>query len=1016
MFGHLQVYSAYSFQESTMLVKDIVQKAKQLGQTCVALTDQNTMYGTIEFYECCKKEKIKPIIGMETTVMIKQETYPFLLLAKDMQGYYDLCKISSLIQIDKKVDIEQIATYAKHLYLLTPGQSGWIERLMVKELYNEVIEAMRYLKGLFQDHFYIALQDHGFNMTRQRNEQLMSLAKGQMIPIVCTNQVCYLEKKDAYALDLLQASKNSETFDRTHQVATNEKYFKSTQEMELLFPLEVIQATKQLILNLNVEIPMGELHLPKYPVPHQGSSEAYLQQLCLLGLKKRFQGKKVPSNYLERLKKELKVIIQMHYCDYFLIVWDYVKYAKTHGILVGPGRGSAAGSLVAYVLGITNCDPIAYDLLFERFLNEERISMPDIDIDFQDDRREEVVRYVIDKYGQDHVAGIVTFNTYGPRVAIKDLGKVLKIPLARLERFASLVPTNPKMKKSALQMYQESASFQLEVDKDENYRYLMPAVFLAERLPKNISQHAAGVVLSSKKLEEFVPLALGPSGFVVTQYSKDYIEKIGLLKMDFLGLKNLTTIAHILQLIEKDTGQKLQINTIDLKDRAVYEMIASGDTFGVFQLESEGMKQLLRKMKVSCFEDIVAANALFRPGPMQNIPLYLARKQGKEAIESLHPDLDPILKPTYGIMIYQEQIMQVAQVLAGFTLAKADILRKAISKKEVAVMNNLKDEFIEGAMQKGYNKELALKVYDLIEKFANYGFNKSHSVAYAYIAYQMAYLKYHYPLEFFASLISSESGSTSSKLSLIQEGKKYGLELLPPSINHSTNLFEVEQGNIRYALTAIKNVGEAAYKEIATIRKEGEFKDIYDFFVRIYGHKINTKTIESLIDAGALDEFNLERKTMKVNIPALLEYSEVSCTLGIHDQPILKIEKEDYLEKLENEKEVLGIYLSKHPLAYYKEKIGLNTVPIFEYPNRIGQNVISVLAIQRIKVIVDKRGQTMCFVKFYDENGAIDGTVFSSTYEAYQKEIDKGHICLVEGKIENKTGLSFIVKKIKRIK
>lgn len=1016
MFGHLQVYSGYSFQESTMTIQDIVNKAKQLGQNAIALTDKNNLFGIVEFYTLCLKEKIKPIIGMEATIMIENEEYPFVLLAKDTQGYFHLCKISSKIQLEETITIEEVALYYEHLYLLTPGEEGLIERLLTKELYNEALRFLGKLKELFKDHFYINLHRHHLAMQDQINDRLISMAKMNYIKIVCSNEVCYLNKEDAVALDLVKASKNGEHFDCHHQPITNEKYFKSTKEMETLFSKEIINETISLILSIDVKIPMNILHMPRYPVPKNGSSEEYLKQLCIHGLKKRFNGKKVPRNYIDRLQNELRVISKMNYCDYFLIVWDYVKYAKSQGILVGPGRGSAAGSLVSYVLGITNCDPIQYDLLFERFLNEERVSMPDIDIDFQDDRREEVVNYVVEKYGHQHVAGVVTFNTYGPRVAIKDLGKVLGVPLPRLERLSSQVPTAYKTKKSALQMYQENISFQIEVDNDENFRYMMPSVFLIERLPRNISQHAAGIILSSEPLDELVPLVYGPSGFLMSQYSKDYIEKVGLLKMDFLGLKNLTVIDYILKAIEKDTGHKLNINTIDLNDKKVYEMIAAGDTFGVFQLESDGMKALLRKMKVNCFEDIVAANALFRPGPMENIPHYLARKQGKEKIESLHPDLDAILKSTYGIMIYQEQIMQVAQQLAGFSLAKADILRKAISKKELKVMNEMKVEFIQGALKRGYKEELALKVYDLIEKFANYGFNKSHSVAYAYVAYQMAYLKVHYPLEFFAALISNESGSSSSKLSLIQEGKKYGVTLLPPSINQSTNRFEVEKGNIRYALTAVKNVGEAVYREINSIRQDGPFKDIFDFFIRIYNHRISSKSIESLIDAGAFDEFQFDRKMMKENISILIEYGEVYQKMGLTDRPILKEAKDDYLERLENEKEVLGIYLSKHPLTMYREKLNLNSVQIFEYSKYIGKIVISVLAIQRVKVIHDKRGQQMCFVTFYDEHDQVDGVVFSQNYERYANILKRGNVCLVEAKVDYKTNISLVIQQIKRLK
>ena len=1015
MFGHLQVYSGYSFQESTMLTKDIVLKAQALNQKAIALTDQNNLFGMVEFYKLCQQANIKPIIGMEASIEVDQEIYPFVLLAKDTQGYFNICQISTKIQVEGYYSIEKLAEFKEHLVILTPGQNGLIERLLTKELYNEALRYLEKFRQLFGQSFYINLHNHQIALQEKVNQQLKSLAQILNIKIVVSNQVSYLEKKDALALDLVNASKKSMTFNQKHELLTNQKYLKSTQEMEALFDHELIDETINLIDELNATIPLKIMYLPAYPVPKNGNSHEYLTQLCILGLKKRFSQKKIPKVYIERLKHELDIILKMKYSDYFLIVWDYVKYAKTHKILVGPGRGSAAGSLVSYVLGITNCDPIEYDLLFERFLNEERVSMPDIDIDFQDDRREEVVKYVIEKYGQEHVAGVVTFNTYGPKVAIKDLGKVINIPLPRLERLSSLVPTSYKLKKSAFEMYNTSAQFQTMVDRDNDYRYIMPSVFLIERLPRNISQHAAGVVLSKEKLNQVIPLCLGPSGALMSQYSKDYIEEVGLLKMDFLGLRNLTVIDYILKMIKTNKNIEINLNEIPLNDHEVFKMIAEGDTFGVFQLESEGMKQLLRKMKVSSFNDIVAANALFRPGPMENIPIFLARKHGLEPIESLHPDLDSILAPTYGIMIYQEQIMQVAQKLAGFSLSKADILRKAVSKKGSDLMLSLKDEFMSGAINNGYSKELATKVFDLIEKFANYGFNKSHSVAYAYIAYQMAYLKVHYPLEFFAALITSEAGSTSSKLSLIQEGRKYGVALLPPSINRSTDRFEVEDGNIRYSLTAIKNVGEAAYRELEEIRKHGSFKNIFDFFVRIYKHKISSKVVESLIDAGALDEFDYPRKMMKENI-ALLENYAYTYTIGIQDEPILKYEEDQYLERLENEKNVLGIYLTKHPLALYKEQLNYRTIDIMDYQKHIGQSVVSVLSIVRVKVINDKNGQQMCFVTFNDENDQIDGVVFSQNYDKYRHILTKGAICLVEGKITFKTNLSLTVYQVKRLK
>ena len=786
--------------------------------------------------------------------------------------------------------------------------------------------------------------------------------------------------------------------------------------MESIFDKKYIENTNYIITLCNATIPVHQMHLPKYPVPKNGKASEYLRQLCVVGLKKRFKGEQIKTIYLERLKKELNVITKMGYDDYFLIVFDYVRYAKINKILVGPGRGSVAGSLVAYVLGITNVDPLKYDLLFERFLNEERISMPDIDIDFQDDRRDEIVTYVTNKYGQDHVAQIVTFSTYGPKVAIKDLGKVLKVPLPKLELLAKNIPTNYKNRKSAKEVYETSYNFQSMVNKDPALLKIMPAVFTVEKLPRNISTHAAGVVLSNDPLDQVVPLVKGPNDGIMTQYSKDYIEEVGLLKMDFLGLKNLTIIDYMIKDIEKNYDIKININEIDLDDQKTYRLISSGDTFGIFQLESPGMKNLLIKMKCNCLDDIIAAIALFRPGPMANIPAYIARKNGQEPITYPLECLKPILSSTYGIMIYQEQIMQVARKVAGFSLAKADILRKAVSKKTVSLMTSMKSEFITGAINNGFSEEEGNKVFDLIEKFANYGFNKSHSVAYGYVAYWLAYLKANYPLEFFSALLSNEQSSDSSKISCIQEGRKYGIRLLPPSINYSTNRFKVEDGNIRYSLLAIKNVGYAGYLAIVEERKKGLFKDIFDFVSRMESSKLNSKMIDSLIMAGAFDEFKLNRSTIKENLHKITEYVQLKNSIGIDEPPILTIVKDNRMKILEEEKLVLGVYLSMHPIALIKENIKQEIISINELKNYLNKPVRVIMALSRVKVIVDKKGQEMCFVEGYDETGEIDGVVFASSFQVLKKILVRGEICLIEGKVNFRDKLSLVINQAKNVR
>ena len=1017
MLGHLQVYSAYSFQNSTILIEDLCKKASDLHYEALALTDKDNMFGVMEFTRSCQKYGIKPIYGLEASVEIDHEIYPLLLLAKDTIGYFNLVKITSIISLsdNKAITLENLSLYQEHLFVLSACKEGIIERLLLKELESEVLKYLRLFKNSFK-FFYVCLQNHGLAMQKKINERLSALALLENIPVCVSNEVRYLESKDAYTLELLQAFTKGVTLDINHELITDQLYLKSSYEMESSFDKKYIENTNYIVTMCNVTIPTHQMHLPKYPIPKNGNTSEYLCQLCIVGLKKRFKGENVDPKYLKRLKKELDVITKMGFDDYFLIVFDYVRYAKVNKILVGPGRGSAAGSLVAYVLGITNVDPLKYDLLFERFLNEERISLPDIDIDFQDDRRDEIVEYVTNKYGQEHVAQIVTFSTYGPKVAIKDLGKVLGVPLPKLELLAKNIPTSYKNRKSAKEVFETSYNFQSMVNKDPALRKIMPAVFMVEKLPRNISTHAAGVVLSSEPLDQIVPLVRGPNEGIITQYSKDYIEEVGLLKMDFLGLKNLTIIDYIIKDIEKNYQIKININEIDLHNKKTYQMISRGDTFGIFQLGSPGMKNLLIKMQCDCLDDVIAAIALFRPGAMANIPSYIARKKGQEAITYPLECLKPILESTYGIIIYQEQVMQVARKVAGFSLAKADILRKAMSKKTASLMASMKTDFTNGGIANGFSEEETVKIFNLIEKFANYGFNKSHSVAYGYVAYWLAYLKANYPLEFFSALLSNEQGSDSSKINCIQEGKKYGVKLLPPSINYSIDRFKFEDGNIRFSLLAIKNVGYAGYKAIIEERKKGLFKDIFDFISRMETSKLNSKMIDSLIMAGAFDEFKLNRSTIKENLHKIIEYAKLKNSIGIEEPPILTIVKDNRIKVLEEEKLVLGVYLSMHPIALIKRNFDQRITNISELQNYINRPVQVIMALSRVKVIVDKKGEEMCFIEGYDETGNVDGVVFASSFQVLKRILIRGEIYLIEGKVNFRDKLSLVINQAKNIR
>ncbi|MFQ7317502.1 MAG: DNA polymerase III subunit alpha [Massilimicrobiota timonensis] len=1017
MFGHLQVYSGYSFQQSTILIKDLVLAAKEKHLDALALTDKNNMFGAMEFSEACLQNGIKPILGMEASVLIDGQIYPFILLAIDDQGYFDLVHICCEVNLssDRAIALDQLALYHEHLYVISGLEDGIVERHVAKEMEDEAIKYMRLFQKLFHDHYYIMLQNHHLKMQEKGNERMMSLAHYVKVKVICSNEVRYLKKQDALAVDLLQASAQGITLDAQYQPLTQEKYLKDEKEMERLFPPEIIEETRHVCTTCKATIPLNEKYLPTYPVPHQGKAVDYLRSLCHVGLKKRFQNQEIPVTYQKRLLYELKIIHEMGFDDYFLIVWDYVRWAKVQKIQVGPGRGSAAGSLVAYVLGITNIDPLRYDLLFERFLNPERVSMPDIDIDFQDDRRDEVIRYVIDKYGKDHAAQIVTFNTYGPRVAMKEMGKVMGVPLPRLELIAKMIPTSPKNKKTITQMYQSSAQFQSLINQDQRLKKIVGATSIIEHLPRNISTHAAGVILSKRILHEVVPLVVGPTSTLMCQYSKDYIETAGFLKMDFLALKNLTMLDYICKDIEQNQKVKIVLNEMPLDDQNTYRLISKADTFGVFQLESYGMRHLLRQMKPYCFDDIVAAIALFRPGPMENIPTYLKRRSHQEKVVYPLKELEPILKSTYGIMVYQEQMMQVAQKMAGFSLAKADILRKATSKKETELMHSMKEEFIAGCLKNGFSQEKAEEVFGLIEKFADYGFNKSHSVAYAYVAYQLAYLKANYPLYFFASILSNELSSENTKVHCIQECKAYHVRILPPSVNQSQARFMVEEGHIRYSLLAIKNVGYAGYKAIIEERQKGLFKDIYDFMMRMENSHLSKKMLESLVDAGALDEFGLSRQTILKNLDAIRDYGHLKENLGIEEKPVLTIYQDQLEEKLNREKAVLGVYLSMHPLELKKQKIKVSYVNVSSLDEYVHRTVNVVVQLQRVKNITDRKGQEMCFIEAMDETGSLDGVVFASRYKDIGMMLKKGNICLIQGRVDMKDKLSFIVDKARVI-
>lgn len=1016
MFGHLQVYSSYSFQNSTILIDDLCRLASDKNIDALALTDKNVMYGIVEFYHACKKYNIKPILGMEASVCIDGEVYSLLLLARNDTGYLDLVRISSHICTNgnHSIELDVLKMYSEHLYVIDGIEFSPLCSIMDRKLYDLAAKHIKDFKSIFGSYYIISLQNHDLAYQLNSNVEIVEIAKQCDVKICFSNEVRYLFKEEAKTLELLKASQTQEVLDVSFQPLTDNKYLKDYLDISLLFDNEIIQNTSEIIKDCNASITFGQMHLPKYLISGGVSSCDYLRDLCSLGLSKRLNNN-ISIEYQERLDNELSVIIKMGFADYFLIVFDYVRFAKKNNISVGPGRGSATGSLVSYALGITNIDPIAYNLLFERFLNIDRISMPDIDIDFQDDRRDEVVQYVINKYGQEHVAQIVTFSTYGPKVAIKDLGKSLGIPLHKLEKLTKLMIVDQNHKPSISYSYENSYGFQSDVNNDSNLSLLLQHAMLVEKLPKNISTHAAGVVLSGDSLNSVLPLTKGPRSGMVTQYSQNYIESIGLLKMDFLGLKNLSIIQNVCKDIELQFGKPFNINQINLNDSSTFRLLASGDTYGVFQLESKGMTDLLIKMKCSNLDDIIATIALYRPGPMKNIPIYLDRKNGIEKIEYPISNIKPILENTYGVMIYQEQIMQVAQVIAGFSLATADILRAAISKKDVSKMNELKDQFIAGGVKNGYEETKVTEVFDLIYKFASYGFNKAHSVAYGYIAYQLAYLKANYPLSFYSALLTNEQGSEVAKEKCVQLCKKNGISILPPSINYSTDKFIREDNSIRFSLLSIKQVGVAGFRAIVEEREKGLFKDIFDFVARIEDSKLNKAMIESLIDAGAFDEFGYSRATLKLNYDKIENHREL-ISLGIDERPILEDKNENNLVKIELEKNALGVYLTKHPIEIVKDSCSGNFIGLSNLMDYINQKISCIVFVSRVNEYVDKKGQDMCFITLYDEGAFVDGVIFSSVYKDIKHILNKDRAYIVTGDVQYRDKLSFIIGNIEEIK
>ncbi|MFC4183344.1 DNA polymerase III subunit alpha [Saccharococcus thermophilus] len=1012
-FVHLHVRSCYSLLTSPTKISDLVKKAKELQFSALALTDENVLYGAIPFYIECKRYGIQPIIGMITDIALEGESaYPLVLLAKNETGYRHLMKISSTIQTKTQEGIPEkfLWHYRNGLIALTPGKSGQIETLLADNEIEKAKQVLERYKQIFGTDVYLSVQRR--EQEREPYEaELIRLGEETSTPLVATNDVQYIEKEDVFVQRCLLAIKHGTEMKEEKNVI-GERYFTSSEEMEQRFSdlPEALANSKKIADQCHLHLEFDTLKLPKYPVPEKESAGSYLRRLCLKGLNERVSS---PSDvYRKRLEYELHIIEQMHFSDYFLIVWDLMNFARKKGITTGPGRGSAAGSLVAYTLYITDVDPIQYGLLFERFLNPERVSMPDIDIDFPDDRREEVIQYVAAKYGQQHVAQIITFGTFGAKAALRDVGKAMGIHSQEVEPIIKSIPNKPGV--TIQEVYEQSPAFRQAVQASSLLQKWMATAMKIEGLPRHTSTHAAGVIISSEPLAEMIPLQQGHGEWYLTQYPMDVLERLGLLKMDFLGLRTLTFLEHICRLIERQTGKSINIRSLPLDDRKTYELLSNGDTNGIFQLESEGMKHVLRELKPSQFEDIVAVNALYRPGPMSYIPVYIKRKHGEEHVSYLHPDLEPILAPTYGVLIYQEQIMQIAANIAGFSLGKADLLRRAVAKKKKELLDEQRREFVQGCLQNGYEETFANELYDMIVRFANYGFNRSHAVSYALLSYQLAYLKAHYPLCFYAALLTSVIGD-EEKLSLyIYEARQKQTTLLPPAINRSRYAFSVEQGKIRYSLAAIKHVGTVAVKAIIQERQRGEFADFFDFCVRLFGKGINRKTIESLILSGCFDEFGVERASLLASVDVALEHAQLmgpymeeglladlSLKPKYVEAPALSLE-----EKLEYEKELLGVYISPHPTSAYQKAFRLaGAKPILSVCKSKAGSLTKVgVYIAEKRKTRTKRGEEMAFFTISDESGEMVAVAFPEVYSRYSSALEKGNVQLLEGKLDVRAG------------
>ena len=1050
-FTHLHVHTEYSLLDGSNKIKEYVAHVKELGMDSAAITDHGVMYGVIDFYRAARAAGINPILGCEVYVAPgsrfdreagsgEDRYYHLVLLAENNQGYSNLMKIVSKGFVEgfyykPRVDLQLLEKYHEGIIALSACLAGEVARFLTRGMYEDAKSAaLRYQEIFGKGNFFLELQDHGIPEQQNVNQQLLKMHRETGIDLVATNDVHYTLAEDAQPHDVLlclQTGKKLSDTDRMRYEG-GQYYVKSPEEMERLFPYatEALENTHKIAQRCHVEIEFGVTKLPKFGVPDGYTSWEYLNELCFKGLEERYQP--VTEALKERLNYELSTIRNMGYVDYFLIVWDFIKYARDHDIMVGPGRGSAAGSLVAYTLGITQLDPIRYDLLFERFLNPERVSMPDIDVDFCFERRQEVIDYVRRKYGDDCVVQIVTFGTLAARGVIRDVGRVMDLPYAQVDTIAKMIPQELNITiDKALQMNPE---LKKAYEDEKEIHELIDTAKRLEGLPRHTSMHAAGVVISQKDVSEYVPLSRASDGSIVTQFTMTTLEELGLLKMDFLGLRTLTVIQNAVHLVEQDTGVKLNMQQIDYNDKKVLDSLGTGRSDGVFQLESAGMKNFMKELKPQSLEDVIAGISLYRPGPMDFIPQYIRGKNRPDTIKYDCPQLEPILKPTYGCIVYQEQVMQIVRNLAGYTLGRSDLVRRAMSKKKAAVMEKERQNFVygneeegvPGCIANGISEQIANKIYDDMTDFAKYAFNKSHAAAYAVVSYQTAFLKYYYPVEFMAALMTSVIEMPNKVAEYIQVCRQMNIKILPPDVNRGAYGFSVDNGSIRYGLSAIKSVGRPVINALVEEREiNGEYRSLKDFIERLTG-TVNKRAIENFIKAGALDcmDGNRRQKMLVygqiVDSIAQEKKNSFAGQMSLFDL-VSEEDKKDYEIRMPDveeydkdmvlafEKDVLGIYLSGHPLEKYRnimeKMISARTID-FQPDDETGipkvydgQKVIIGGMITEKTIKYTRNNKVMAFLTMEDLMGTVEIVVFPRDYEKWQTMLNEDARVFIQGRV-----------------